>query len=129
MLTPDAKAIILCLSPKPYLQKSKFMQSPRQQNPPLPRRTVHELDIEYVIACLHELHGGGGDTPPNEDNCVDTSVHEDIPEADGQPLLAHMTKKKPLPPGNVKRLLSQPATKPSNTGLPQEVNLNGITYR
>ena len=40
-----------------------------------------------------------------------------------------MTKKKTLPPGNVKRLLSPIAAKPNSTGPPQEVNLNGITYR
>jgi hypothetical protein len=57
-------------------------------------------------------------------------VQEDItdqtaePEQE-QPLLAHMTKKKPLPPGNVKRLLSSTANKPTQ---PQEVNLNGIIY-
>ena len=54
-----------------------------------------------------------------------TSVHENIPEPDSQPLLAHMTKEKPLPPGNIKRLFSPAAYgKPKQTSNdhPQEVN-------
>jgi hypothetical protein len=39
-----------------------------------------------------------------------------------------MTKKKTLPPGNVKHLLS-PAANNGQTKPPQEVNLNGIVYR
>ena len=76
----------------------------------------------------------GGDIPPpfcEQEGDESTSVHEDnisqvaAPEPE-QPLLAHMTKKKPLPPGNVKQLLSPTANKP--TTQPQEVNLNGIVY-
>ena len=70
----------------------------------------------------------GGDTPPNADIGADTSVHEDTPEPEKQPLLAHMTKKKPLPPGNVKRLLSPPGSNSTSPGKPQEVNLNGIIF-
>ena len=58
MLSPEAKAIILRPPPKPDPQKSKFLSPPRQQNPPPPRRAIHEHDIEYIIAYLHELHGG-----------------------------------------------------------------------
>ena len=93
---------------------------------------MNEHDIDYLIACLHELHGR--DTPPSiPDDDEHTSVHEDnshhvsIQEPE-QPLLAHMTKKKPLPPGNVKRLLSSTANKDHKAAPPQEVNLNGIIY-
>ena len=76
----------------------------------------------------------GGIPPPfcKQNGDESTSVHEDnnsqvaAPEPE-QPLLAHMTKKKPFPPGNVKRLLSPTANKP--TTQPQEVNVNGIVYR
>ena len=40
-----------------------------------------------------------------------------------------MTKKKPLPPGNVKRLLSPMANNSTKPKPPQEVNLNGTVYR
>ena len=93
--------------------------------------------MDYLTLCLHELHGGD---PPSEnsfDSVPDssdgvTSVHEDIPEPDSQPLLAHVTKKKHLPPGNIKRLLSSAANGKPNQGSnehPQEVNVNGIVYR
>ena len=58
-------------------------------------------------------------------------MHEDNSEPDSQPLLAHVTKKKPLPPGNVKRLLSPAANSKPKQGSsehPQEVNVNGIIY-
>jgi hypothetical protein len=73
-----------------------------------------------------------GDTPPSiSDADGNTSVDENTTsqveeQEPKQPLLEHMTKKKPLPPGNVKRLLSSTANKPTQ---PQEVNLNGIIYR
>ena len=91
---------------------------------------MNEHDIDYLIACLHELHGGDT-TPFTPDGDGHTSVHEDTnthveAQEPEQPLLAHMTKKTPLPPGNVKRLLSSTANKPAQ---PQEVNVNGIIYR
>ena len=76
----------------------------------------------------------GGTPSPISDADGQTSVHEDTtPQVDvqepEQPLLAHMTKKKPLPPGNVKQLLSSTANKDHKPTQPQEVNLNGIIYQ
>ena len=94
---------------------------------------MNEHDIDYLIACLHELHGG--DTPPSiSDADGHTSVHEDTTsQTDAQEpeqiLQAHMTKKKPLPPGNIIRLLSSTANKDHKPNQPQEVNLNGIIYQ
>ena len=55
----------------------------------------------------------GGDLPSTSFADVqveaDTSAHKDNDTTPEEPLLAHMTKKKPLPPGNVKHLLSQTA--------------------
>ena len=59
-------------------------------------------------------------------------MYDDIAEPGSQPLLDHVTKKKPLPPGNIKRLLSPAANskpKQNNNEHPQEVNENGIIYR
>src|SRR5688572_23765012 len=90
-----------------------------------------------LITSLHVFTNfmGGGDTPPSiSDADGHTSVHEDMncpvddQEAE-QPLLAHMTKKKPFPPGNVKRLMSPAGNKDTKPNQPQEVNLNGIIYR
>ena len=67
MLSLEAKAIILCPPPKPHMDKnSRFSnQPPCQQEAPLPHHTIHETDIASLIACLHELHGGGGCTTFN----------------------------------------------------------------
>ena len=137
-LSQEAKAIILRPPPKPdpNPKPSTFQRrsnAPPPRWPPFPCQNINEHDIDYLVNCLHELHGG--DIPPpfcKHNGDESTSVHEDTnshvaaPEPE-QPLLAHMTKKKPLPPGNVKRLLSPTANKPS-TQL-QEVNVNGIVYR
>src|SRR5687767_2079117 len=137
-LSEEAKAIILRPPPEPDpTHRPTAAQRPtnRSSNPPprrpfQPRRTVNEHEIEYLAACLHELHGG--DIPPSHD-ADDTSVQEDITnqteDQQAQPLLAHMTKKKPLPPGNVKRLLSQASNNDGRPSQPQEVNLNGIIYQ
>ena len=59
-------------------------------------------------------------------------MHEDIAEPDSQPLLAHVIKKKPMQPGNIKRSFSPAANgKPKQNRIyyPQKVNVNGIIYR
>ena len=140
-LSVEAKTIILRpfliqKAPKPpYFGNRK--PPPRQQQPPPPCGTINEHDLSYLTSCLHELHGGD---PPSEeffDSSSDppdgvTSVHEDNPEPNSQPLLAHVTKKKPFPPGNIKRLLSPAANSQQNKGnseQPQELNVNGVIYR
>ena len=65
MLSPDAKTIILCLPPKPDPNRPpKHSQKPssRQQNALPACRSIQEHDIDYITACLHELHKGGGHT-------------------------------------------------------------------
>ena len=141
MLSQEAKAIILrpFSKAKPLNQRyfDQRKPTPKQKLFQPPRHAVNNHEIDYLTACLHELHGG--DSPPSDNTYDtfepqldgDTSVHEDIVEPD-QPLLAHVTKKKPLPPGNVKRLLSPAANskpKQDSSDQPQEVNLNGIVYR
>ena len=140
MLSPKAKSIILCpfLANKPtklpYFGTKKT--PPQQHQAPPPCQAIHKHEFDYLTLCLHELHGGD---PPSEtfyDSVPEppdgvTSVHEDISEPDSQPLLAHVTKKKPLPPGNVKRLLSPAANSKPKQGSskhPQEVHVNRIIY-
>ena len=74
-----------------------------------------------------------GDVTSNSDkhNAEGTSGHEDSLPPDeqdqDQSLLVHITIRKPLPPGNVKCLMS-PAANNTKPDKPQEVNLNGIIY-
>ena len=119
----------------PYFGNRKPPARQHQALPPCQAINEHELD--YLTSCLHELYGGD---PPSEtafDTALDpsdgvTSVHEDISEPESQPPLAHVIKKKPLQPGNIKQLLSPAANgkpKQSSTEHPQEVIVNGIIYR
>ena len=133
MLTPEAKSIILRPPPQPDPNENQRLPArpPTQRPPPSPRRTVNEHDVAYIVACLHELHGGDSplSKPLGVENDQGTSAHEDPPAPAEQPILAHLTKTKPLPPGNIKRLLSQSSnnkdTKPKQS---QEITINGTTY-
>ena len=109
MLSPEAKAIILRpkLPTAPNLKEKRSFPPRFGKPPPDKARQVNNHDIETLIACLHDLHGGSQPDNTDEDDGVDGAISapEDIDEQ--QQLLAHLTKRKPLPPGNIKRLLSQ----------------------
>jgi len=140
MLSQEAKTVILQPRPaaKPDYLGSKPQPSHHNKAPYPCQRQVQLHDIEHIIACLHDLHGGSQDdniaAADNEDHAI--SAPEEQP--DDQPLLAHLTKRKPLPPGNIKRLLSNTSNaKPelsnqavtwNNNKTLCEVNLKGITY-
>ena len=131
MLTPEAKSIILQPKPPPDPTSSSSKSSR------LPSRSLNHHDIDHVIACLHDLCGGSQTAADNDTNTMPasnaTSVHEVMQNGEEeQPILAHMTKKKSLPPGNIKRLLSPTANgqqKPPKSDQPREINVNGVTYR
>ena len=108
------------------------------QPPPPHPRTINEHDIDTIISCLHDLHGGSQPNNIEENNNVDDAISAPEDHIDDQPLLAHVTKRKPLPPGNIKRLLSPAANSKgcpdrspehqTETKTPHEINLNGVTY-
>ena len=140
MLSPEAKVIILHLfltnTPPKITHFNNRKPSPRQQHAPSPHHAMHTHGLDYLTSFFHKFLGRDppSDTPldsaPKPSEGV-TSVHEDIPEPDSQPLLAHVTKKKPMQPGNIKRLLSPAANgkpKQNSSENPQEVNVNGIIY-
>ena len=63
-LSQDAKTIILRPPPKPDPNQrlaafQRNLNAPPPRRPPIPRRNMNEHDLDYLIACLHELHGGG----------------------------------------------------------------------
>ncbi|HEY9710826.1 MAG TPA: hypothetical protein V6D48_21650 [Oculatellaceae cyanobacterium] len=69
--------------------------------------------------------------PADIDSGGATSGHEDTNQAEDQPLLAHIAKKKPLLPGDIKCLLSPNANtngKQQGSKLPHEFDINGVTY-
>ena len=131
MVMQEAKAIILQSRPttgqSPYRKQPKpycppWQQQQRQQNSPPPRCTVQEHVIDSIIAYLHDLCEG---SPPPENSSVQqfdgaTADHEGFDHSNDQPFLVHLTKKKPpaqkpIPPGNIKRLLSSIVNNKSGT--------------
>ena len=138
MLTPDAKSIILepCPPPDPHNNLGQRPNTPRAPTrpppPPPPRCQIHEHDIDNLIAYLHDLRGGSSsesaslDHPPDDTDTDATSDHEAQPDG----LLAHLTKQNTLPPGNVKRLLSQTANKANPSTKPTgNHKANSVTFR
>ena len=98
LLSPDAKHIIL----QPHAHAGQPKANTMQQfppHPPHPALTVHGIDTP--LECLHDLRGGSQLSDNITENA--TSVHE----ATEQPILAHMTKKKPLSPDDIKKILSE----------------------
>jgi len=134
-LSSEAKAIILQPRP-PAAPNSTMAQRPRQKKAPPPRYKVSEHDIERLIACLHDLHGGSQSSNTDEIDDVDDAISDPEAQVETHPLLAHLTKTKPLPPGTVKRLLSATSNGKDRSGNSSktqhntnEINVNGVTYR
>ena len=136
MLTPDAKSIIL--QPKPPPDPSKNQQQKRFQTPlaPNPRRRINEHDIDYVVACLHDLCEGRSNDQSttefsdtiSEPTDLVTSDHDAHPST--MEVNATNSKKKPLPPGNIKQLLSPASnTTKSPNNSTRKINLNGVKYQ
>ena len=127
------------------------LRKPPPPSAPYPRRRVNQHDIQHLISCLHEsnlddqptvstvsssLHAqteGSHSFQTFQDNTLAPEEQQEPPPPDQQ-LLAHQTKRKSLPPGNPKRLMSPTAgaTPTSNSkkdNSQHEINFNGSTYR
>jgi hypothetical protein len=94
-----------------------------------PSANLHEISAyDYLEAYNHGLDS-------RSDNKQDSSVPTDNSEGNGgdtekgerNPLLAHMTKRVRLPPGDIQRVLSTTLSKPSKTG-DEEITVNGKPY-
>ena len=95
--------------------------SQRPLQPPRRRTNVHKVDpLDKVVAHLHDLQdlcrGSYSDYDLPEQNWGTTSVHEanfkkpttdDSARDDNNPIQINTSKWKPLPPGNLKQLLSK----------------------
>ena len=66
------------------------------------------------------------DTLLTEPTTDSSSTPDD--NSNDQPILAHMTNQRPLPPGQLQRLLSPTAAK-HVASKPQELKINGTTFR
>ena len=157
-LSNEAKAIIL-KKPPPAPNPSQACPTPgprsalgarppshqRPLQPPRRRTNIHELDpLDEVVAYLHDLQdlrgGSYPDSNPPDQNRGTTSVHEanfekpttdDSARDDDNPVQINTSNRKPLPPGNLKRLLSKAMNNPPNikTREVKEIEIDGVRYR
>ena len=111
MLSQEAKTIILNYKPPSNQhnpgQQRKFVPQ-KGKHSPLNPRSFNEHDIATILSCLHDLHGGSSPTQNDDQFQINSAISAPEDQVDDQPLLAHVTKRKPLIPGNIKRLLSPP---------------------
>ena len=132
-LPNEMKAIIL----EPPNRKPNYRTAP-------PPRKVNAHEVAHLMECLH---GNDIDIEPAPDpHLLSALLHEQsegsmaskpvtsIPEEDtdsNKQVSAHAASQKPLPPGNIKRLLSQTSNKKPNSkpNEQHEVNINGVRYR
>jgi hypothetical protein len=127
-LSPDANHIIL-------EAKSRYPRPPRKVNlHDLTRSDLEGIDAyEFLQAHLHEL-GSEQSSVSFSEQSTDlghppdkrTSASDDSK----QTLLSHMTKRAPLPPGDLQRVLPLSINKaktPDNKG--QDININSKVYR
>jgi hypothetical protein len=78
--------------------------------------------MEY-LASFHQM--SVEDTSDGIDAFPDIPPEPDPPQAT---LLAHMAKKRDLPPGDIQRLLSPSMAKGSQSGPTRSVVIDGVTY-
>ena len=114
-LSNEAKAIIL---DRNYASTPRPPPAPNQ-----PKRRINEHDIVQVLKHLTELSVNQTDVaatqPPPEASATDVD--------EAATILAHLTDRKKLPPGDIKRLLSNTANKMNSTDV-RDVNMTRITY-
>ena len=96
----------------------RFVPRPR---PPDTAVNLHDISAMEYLANLHDMYGfaSNGDGPPVE-------IPPEPDPTSGAPLLAHMTKKKDIPPGDIQRVLSQSMSKGATPR--KSIVQDGVTY-
>jgi hypothetical protein len=110
-------------------EAKKIILEPRLGGPPPPRQTnLHEISaFDYLQSRLpDDDHGDDGHDTQTTDTPSNASDNDS-----GSQLLAHMTKRAPLPPQDIQRILSSSlAKKPAAPAqAAAEVTINGKIYR
>ena len=133
-LPQKAKAIIL---------ERRFDNRTSVAHPPRPRTAnLHDISAyDYVMANLHDLRmGSDGDvnltsqsTMDHVDSAENNKTNDNF-DPDESPILAHLTQRKEIPPGDLRRVLAKTmnhARKPPTKIIDDqdEITLNGKKYR
>src|SRR5210317_1955748 len=97
--------------------------------PPPRSVNLHDISAADYLAHLHDSSMGS-------DGTVTTAQSDDTPSDAGSTdqILAHLTKQSPLPPGELKRVMSdklaaQKATPHKTQANKNEITIDGVTYR
>jgi hypothetical protein len=131
---PEAQGIWDSLS----AEAKKIILEPRLGGPPPPRApwttNLHDISAhDYLQANLHNINlgtHGGADGSRNADTTDSNDNQSFVPPCDDQ-LLAYMTKRAPLLPTDIQRILSSSLAKKDAGQLPSkaEINIDGKVYR
>src|SRR6056300_1198686 len=128
-LSNAAKSVIL--GPSTNTPASRPPGPPPRPSPRPPPRSVnlHDISAADYLAHLHDSSMGS-------DGTVTTAQSDDTPSDAGSTdqILAHLTKQSPLPPGELKRVMSdklaaQKATPHKTQANKNEITIDGVTYR
>ena len=71
ILSPEAKAIILQHPPP---DPNLVDNTRRFQKPFPPHRIINQHDVDYLLVCLHDLHGGSQPQINSEDTEVEDAI-------------------------------------------------------
>jgi hypothetical protein len=113
-------------------------RKPRERGPrPAISANLHDISAyDYLEAYNYGLgnrpeQASGAPGPPDhsaKDDIAPGNTSNRQTDSSGDQLLAHMTKRTPLPPGNIQRVLSTTMSK-SSRNTRNEITVNGKQYR
>jgi hypothetical protein len=128
--------------------KHIILEAKSRPRPPARRANLHDLTrsdldgidtFDFLQAHLHELSldtpasGNGSDITPLTEPSSMPDQGSNTSDASKSVLLAHLTKRTNLPPGDLQRVLSSSINKPkgssSVTMKSSDININGKQYR
>jgi hypothetical protein len=143
-----------CLPPEAHTKRDELspeskhiiLEAKTRHSHPRPPRKANLHDItrayldnvaayDFIQAHLHELQTDDTPSTLSEPASNDSSGHSPddctLNVDDSRKLLAHLTKRTTLPPGDLQRVLSSSINKPKTTIPPPntDIHINGKTYR
>jgi hypothetical protein len=113
----------------------RIVLEPRMGGTPQHRKaSLHDISVhDYIQANMHDFQHDAQNDKEDRASTPDVSTITDTGGENNITLLAHMTKRAPLPPGDITRILSSSMAKKdqnsSTSGTANEITVNGKKYR
>ena len=94
------------------------------------------MTVSDLLAHLHDLRMGIDDDPPDHGGTTDhgdrnDEIFQHAAQEEESPILVHLTKRKEIPPGNLRRVRSKTmshAKKPPTNNINDEITIDGLTF-